>query len=607
MATEPQNASTEPNIDMQDLITEWGTAKKYVENYTREFPSLDNIVDGIPVTHEDGAPYVGDTTLAGLVRAIPRSSIQQLPIFGVRVNGSKETPRAHICNWVLRHCVFNEDTFGKGLLSTLQIGGEQALTHGYAPFMCATGSGANGDFGTTMRLLHYSDVAPEPGIQDHNETGFDFVAANLVKSRVQRIRDAAANNPNTTWNVEALDRLLEMEPVTKKYSVYQSSAKQQGSQDSSPTYEFVTRYEVGKNGQFITFCPQIEDVPLRVINNKSKFGYPRVQFLVIDPASLIPFGTSRVRLASPNQNLMNAYYQNIGSMLIYNSDPALLKRGRFTKPVQLKRKAVWETLDQNATVELKTMGMDALNTFVPMAKQMSAQIQNIMGVPQGNIGGDQNSMGYSKTAPGVKMQEKFTDTATNQVTNILENFLRQYALVALDTYIAEQQVDDYDSENPTTVDIVLDDEAKNAINRVAEAGFTPTDEEPVFEPPVGDDNVFKMDWNDFYDSIKNWSIEIELSIGKDELDEKQRADLQDMLTTLLQNNDGTDPEIQQRIRELLDMLMEKQTPALKRLNPRPAGEMVTPAQATPMPPATGGAPAAPAAPPAAPSTPPANY
>jgi hypothetical protein len=31
------------------------------------------------------------------------------------------------------------DTFGKGLLSTLQIGAEQALAHGYAPFFTATG------------------------------------------------------------------------------------------------------------------------------------------------------------------------------------------------------------------------------------------------------------------------------------------------------------------------------------------------------------------------------------------------------------------------------------------------------------------------------------
>lgn len=589
----PDEAIQDDNIDMQNLIDEWGTAKKYVDGFTRDFVSLDTLVDGIPINHENGAPYVGDTTLAGLVRQIPRSAIQQLPIFGARINGSKETIRAHVANWILRECVFNEDTFGKGLLSTLQIGGEQALTHGYAPFLCASGAGFN-DYGTTMRLLHFSDCAPEPGIQDANEAGYFYVAANLVKSRVRKIRDAAQNNPNTTWNVAALNRLLEMEPETKKYSIYQTAAKKDGSESNAPTYEFVTRYETGKDSQFITFCPQVEDVPLRVIDNKSKFGYPRVQFLVIDPAPLSPFGNSRVRLASPNQNLMNAYYQNVASMFILNSDPPLLKRGRFTKPVQLKRRAVWETLDQNATVELKEMSNGTLQTFVPMAQQMSAQIQNIMGVPQGTVNANANTMGFSKTAPGVKMQQQFTDTSTNQITNIMENFLRQYALVALDTYIAENTYEpvidpETGEEVPQSVDLVLDDDAKNAINRIHQATWEATPEEPIYVPVIGDDNIFKMDWNDFYNTIKTMSVEIELSIGKDELEEKKRGDLQDMLVVLAQNAESLGPEAQAKIKEITDMLLEDSVPSSKRLNPTPAGEIVSPAQmGGPVPPMPGG-------------------
>lgn len=577
---QPPEQPRDYGIDMQTLKNEWETAQTNRKHYTNDFPELDNIVDAVPLNHEDKAPFVGDTTLAGLVRSIPRSSVQQLPIFAAIINGTKNSIMAQVGSWILRKCVFNEDTFGKGLLSTVQVGSEQALTHGYAPFMCSA-SMNHSDFGTTMKLLHYDDVDPEPGIQDANEAGYFYVVANLTKSRVRKIRDAASENEGTSWNVPALDRLLEMQPESKRYSIYQSSARKNQQEDNAQTYTFVTRYETGKKARFVTFCPQIDDEPLRVINNKSKFGYPRVQFLVIDPAPLSPFGVSRVRLASPNQNLMNAYYQNVASMFILNSDPPLLKRGRFAKPVQLKRRAVWETIDQNATVELKEMSNSSLQTFVPMAQQMAAQIQNMMGGPVGNVNGGANALGYSKTGPGVKAQREDRDLTTNQITNIMENFLRQYALVALDTYIAERtrepEIDPITQQpKPNEDTIIVDDAAKDAINRIGEDQFKPTEEQPVYIPIVGDDNKFVIDWNKFYDAVEHWSVEIELSVSKDELDEKKRGDMQDMLVTLMQNADPNDMETRQKIRELQDRLLEKSVPESQRLGPAPPPAPIVP-------------------------------
>lgn len=593
------------SVDMSLMIQEWKKSNQFRDNHTRDFKDIDNLVDGAPINREGGAPYVGDTTLAGLVRSIPRQSLQQLPIFGVAVNGTKNSIPAVVCSFLTRDVVFNENTFGKGLLSTVQIGAEEALKHGYAPFMTATGSMYD-EFGTSMRLMHYADVAPETGIQADNESGFWWVEADITKTRVDNIIRRAEGNEGTTWSVDALKELRAMEPEGVDYQQYASNPRSAAGSNKTGTYRFVTRYEVGKGGRFITFCPQLEDKPLRVLTNRSKFGYPRVNFLVIDPAPLIPFGVSRVRLAAPNQNLMNAYYMNVVSMLILNSKPPVLQRGRFTTPVQLKQGVRWETLDNNATAELVTLDNGTLNTFVPMAKQFSAQIQNIMGSPVGNADGGSNSLGFSKTAPGVKMQENFMNTSTTQMTNILENFLRQYALVALDTYLCEQVGED---------DLILDDEAKTAINRILEdqnakameeyeAALAAGDEmaeQPQLAPLIGDDNRFTINWEDFYfgkvqldeegqpmldaqgneirkGGIESWRVEIELSIGKDELEEKTRGDMQDMLTTLLQNDDGTDPELKVAIKDLIDRLMEKTSPNTKRISREvPAA----PAQAVP--------------------------
>jgi len=563
----PQDA---PTIDMEVLLSEWEKSKRYRNMYTRDFRDLDNLVDGAPLTREGAAPFVGDTTLAGLVRSIPRASLQQLPVFSVTINGTKNSVNALVASYLLRAVVFNEDTFGKGILSTMQIGAEQALTHGYAPFMTATGAMFD-EFGTSMRLMNYMDVSPETGIQADNESLDWFVEADITPARLDRIIAKAKANPNTAWDVAALEELRQTDPEGTDYQQAASEPRRVQGTDSG-VYRFVTDYQVGIGGKFITFCNQLKDRPLRVLDNKSKFGYPRVQFLVIDPVPLNPFGLSRVRLASPNQNLMNAYYMNIMSMLIINSDPPILQRGRFTTPVQLKRKAKWETIDQNATAELVQIDNGALNQFVPMLKQFSAQIQNMMGSAVGNADGGSNSLGFSKTAPGVKMQQDFMSLSTNQLTNILENFLRQYALVALDTYICEQEGD---------YTLTLDDEAKTAINRLLDDKNAETIakydaavaagevvEEPVQLPMIGDDNKFDINWETFYGSIESWKISIELSMGKDELEEKTRADLQDTLVTLMQNDDGSDPEIRQRAKEILDKILEKTDPTGRRLNAR---------------------------------------
>lgn len=542
-------------VDMGNLIEEHKLSKSYVEQYTRDFPQLDNLVDGVPITYDDEAPFVGDTVLPGLVRSIPRDSLQQLPVFSCVVNGTKYSKEALVCTFLLKKYAFNEDTFGKGLLSTLQIGAEQALTHGYAAFMTATGSMYN-DFGTTMRLLHYTDTSPEPGIQDHNETGYDYVTAHLTASRVRKIRAQAASNPDTSWNVPALDLVLAAAPRATDYSQYQSQPRQnQAGEAASPSYEFVTRYPVGKTDEdIVTFCPEIAEAPLRTITSRSKWGYPRVMYLVIDPAPLTPFGTSRVRLASPNHNLMNIYYGNIAAMLLLNSKPPIFKRGRFMGPVQLKQGVVWESQDPQATADLKNLDNGSLQFFPQMAQQFAVQVQNIMGGKTQSVAAGGKSA-FGKTAPGEKRAQAFEDAASNQVTKILENFLRQYALVALDTIFSEQEGTDK---------IIVDDETKNAINAL-EPGY------------IGEDNKFEMDWEAFYrgapdpedltgktmiGGIEEWSVEISVSVSKDEMEEKERGDLQDMLVVLAQNAKDN-PEAATKVTEITNLLLKDKAPLVK--------------------------------------------
>lgn len=553
------------DIDMGAVINEWNLSTEYVRLYTRDFKYLDDLVDGVPLNPDNDNPFVGDMTLAGLVRSIPRDSLQQLPVFSSIVNGTKNSFQALMCTFFLKKYIFNEDTFGKGLLSTAQIGGEQALSHGYAPFMVATGSMFN-NYGTTLKLLHFMDNSPEPGIQDHNETGYDYVVANLTPSRVRKILKAAMNNPDTSWNVPALQQVLASTPQPTTYSIYESAARRnQPGEESGPTYQFVTRIETGPEATKITFCPLVREAPLRVIERKSKWGYPQVMYLVIDPAALTPFGISRVRLASPNQNLMNIYYGNIASMLLLNSKPPILQKGRFSTPVVLKRGAVWKAIDPQASADLKNLDNGALEQFVPMAKQFAAQIQTIMGKtitidPSDPKAGQQNNQ-----------QPSQPDTAQNQITKIFENFLRQYALVGLDTLLSEQE-----GEEP----VIVDDDTKNAINNLAAQKFKPTPEMPQFIPPIGDDNKIMVNWEEFYAEVEDWSVDLEVSLSKDQISDQKRSDIQDMLVVLGQNAQNV-PGAAEKIDQLSNLLLEDAVPDAGGL---PVAPSAAPAQmASPLP------------------------
>lgn len=286
----------------------------------------------------------------------------------------------------------------------------------------------------------------------------------------------AKSNPSTTWDVAALEQVLAQSPRATEYSKYQKVNPDKTNQGKllAQLTSLLLDLRLVAVALKLPSAQEVTETPLRVMESRSKWGYSQVMYLVIDPAALIPFGISRVRLASPNQNLMNIYYGNIASMLLLNSKPPIFKRGRFTTPLELKQGVVWETTDPNATAELKNLDNGSLQFFPQMAQQFATQVHNIMGGKTINVNAGSGAA-FGKTTVGQKRAEKYEEPGVNQITKILENFLRQYALVALDLLLSEQ----------TGVDkIIVDDETKNAINQVVSG-------------TIGDDNKIEINGKSF--------------------------------------------------------------------------------------------------------------
>lgn len=545
-------------IDASELVDDWSRDKEWVDGYTRDFPTLDTLADGVAVRGAKGAPQVGDVTLMNAVRQIPRNSVRQMPVFSATVNGTKMSRAAYLSGFFLRDKVFNQDTFDKGVLSTIQVGAESALTRGFQTFIAHLGN----DYTSTMKWVHYNDFAVERGIFDFADSSYYFIRTRVTPGKLKRLIKTAKANPQTTWNVEALEELLMNGPNSSGYDFSQSPVRnQQGESAFDNNYDFITRYGVGPYYSIDVFSPNCSKV-LRSTKSRSKFGYPRMQALVIDAAQLSPFGVSRARLASPAANYANIYLQSTAKMQLINADPPIMQKGTFTTPIRLKRGALWKTADPNADVVVKELGNSTLTQFRNVLDFVDGQILSVMGV--GKAQNARSSSAYINSE-AVKADSNERDLAVQQVTAILENTIRQYGLVALDLFVSEQE---------GIGEVVVDDECKNAINDLDMKNFVPTPELPTYVPTIGDDNVFKVDWEAFYANIKSWTVNIDLSIGKQEMQDKTRADLQDAVTVASQTTDPNDPQGIARKRQLENKLFETIVPDMRMDTPAPVEPQV---------------------------------
>lgn len=554
-------------MDMEHIKAEWEAGKTWIDNITRDFPDLDTLADGVSLTKTKGAPQVGTVTLANAVRQIPRESVQQLPVQSVAINGTKLSLDALVASFLLRDVVFNKDTFGNGVLSTMQLGAQIALTQGFVPLRANVGKIFN-KFSTMLETLHYNDIVIEPGIFDVSNSSYYHVRTRVTKGALKSLLKSAKANPNTQWNVKELRALYDAGPQPVDYNAFLSTPRKNQSFGGQEQYDIVTRYGVGSYYDIVVYSPQSEK-PLMEIKSKSKFGYPRISFLVIDPAQLLPTGVSRARLASPMANYGNIYLQSTAKMQLLNADPPTFKRGLFTSATPLRRGAEWTSVDPNADVRIMELSNSNLEQFSTVMNYIDGNILATMGV-----GGDMAPSSVYQNTAQVEEKVRGKTLASAQVTTIVENAIRQYALTALDLYLSEQV---------GTTALIVDDEAKNAINQIMPAtqSTDPQTGMPVEVPFVGDDNVVEVDWEAYYDRIQTWTVHVDMSISQDDMGDKKRGDLQNILTVESQTGDPNDPNSQATKAALTKEILEDSAPGVaKEIASQP--QQVAPVGGVPM-------------------------
>lgn len=544
-----------PDEKVVKYLAEWHKGKEFVDGAIRDFKRLDTIANA----QYDGAsgknPNVGDTTIAGMVRQIMRSAVKTLPHVMIGINGSKTTVEAIICRNRVEKVLLNPTTFGKGFVNILQLGGRGSLSRGFNVFQVSATKMYN-QFGVIPKLIHFNDFAIEPGTQDGSHSPYFYIRTKMTPGKLQDILDREKAKPagKSTYDIKALEALIATGPDSNgsaDYGEYLTPMEQSKIDASAETFDIITRYPMTFGQKEIcTFSPSINQ-PLRTVKSRSKFGFPRTLFLVIDPAELSPFGDSRVRLASPNQNFMMALRQNVASTWLYNSKPTMVKTGLFTGATNLKSGGVINSTDPQANIKLLTLDTTTSQQYPAIRQDITQQIQNMMGM---NPGQSLGAIGESKTGIGAQKQAMGIDDAIQQITNIIQEFLCQYIISGLDLYLSEQ-----DGKGV----IYVDDETREDILRIKPDAF----------PDPKNPNALEVDWNQLYEYIQEIDVTVKTTISKEDYTNEKRADLQDAVTTMSQTTDPNDPEAVERKKIVEDKYLDETAPelatALNQVQPTP--------------------------------------
>lgn len=530
-----------PDKKIERYLAEWQKGKEFVDVAIKDFKRLDTIANA----QYDGAsgknPNIGDTTVAGIVRQIMRTAVKKIPHVSVAINGSNTTVEALICSHLVENNILNPNSFGKGFVNILHLGGRGALSRGFNVFQVSA-SKLYGEYGVIPKLIHFNDFAIEPGIQDGNHSPWTLIRTKMTPTKLQSIYDREkVKGAASTWNIAALKALIAIGPDSSgaaDYAAYITPMEQSKVEANAETYDIITRYNPSKD-DIETFSPSINQV-IRTVPNRSKFGYPRVLFLVIDPAELSPFGDSRVRLASPNQNFLMALRQNVATTWLYNSKPTLVKTGLFTGATNLKSGGTITSTDPNAKVTLLTLDTATSQQYPQISQEITKQIQNMMGM---NPGQSLGAIGESKTGTGAQAQKQGIDDAIQQITTIIEEFLRNYVTSALDLLLSEQEGDAV---------IYVDDSTREDIQRLRPDAF----------PDPLNPNALKVNWNELYDYIQKIDVSIDSTMSKQDWTDEKRGDLQDAVTVMSQTTDPNDPEAMAKKKILEDKLIDETAPEL---------------------------------------------
>lgn len=500
----------------KDVMSDYEIARQYMQQITHDFWPIFCAVNARPLSGKknDNRPYIADMSLASLTRQFPRNAIQQMPAMHAIANKYKTGAPTVILDYLLRNNVLNDNSFGQSLLQKFWIAFEYASTYGFAaaytPF-----TKHNNTYSAPLKLIPYADIAIEPYVMSADEASYFYITSWWTKHDIKDKIAAAQSIPGSGWVLPSLEDMLANGQPESRASQDQTHTIDSVDQADQAFmgYKVVTKFERGVSGQPGLMTVIGNGHVLRQMPILSKTGYPRIMFIVLDPDWQRPTGRSRAKLALPYWALNTAFMRAAAYSNEYNLNPAYLIKGmRGMGTIKLIPGNPIDAGDNpNADVKPIALETNTLEQAQSLIQFNTSSIQSVFGNVAGTVGSGTGNNGISRAPGFAKVQQNALDVDSNYNRRIMEDFIREYAMNALDVIV---------SNFSGTETILLDDQALQDIENNNITGIE-----------LDNGNEYTIDWDLFKQEVKEIDVVVDYgSSEQDDKDAKTNKDIQAMNT-----------------------------------------------------------------------------
>lgn len=433
-----------------------------VANYYK----LEQLAAGEVISPKPDLPNISSGELAGMVRRLARSLVQNTPNVEVVSKFDDDSVEGIFARHILTSKIIGTDEYSNDMQQNLLASVKGSLTKGFDCVIPLLMQDAGGSWYMKYDTIHYRDVFPEPGVKDIRQATDVFVRRYLTEGEVNAlIREEASG-----WDISALRLLKKVRPPSREQQSIDHQTRKTGQVPYG--YEIITWYS-STGEPFLTFSASSK-ILLRIEQNKHPLKQHPVHFLVLEKDDQQPLGKSLVELALGRQEFADLMFNGAMKLWYRNINPSIIGYGTVNAIPNLSPGKYTAISNPNAKIMPFEVNTQTLMQYGQISQQNLGSMVNLIGAPDQQMQAAAGH-GMSQTPQGIDAQTAVVDQTTNDYQKAIESFFSHYCSYALTIYFQEMKA--IKGVSPTA----------DARMRLLKAGLDPTE--------IKDDGTIEIDFS----------------------------------------------------------------------------------------------------------------
>lgn len=373
---------------------------------------------------------VNDGRLATIVWERTARVMSKIPTGQVRALTKKDEGKSALMDLALWRYIIPNANAQMNHLTKLRLWNFYASVYGSMP-MLRFWNVSDTYVGPDCYLVPIRNFFPQPGKISMEESDWCMISSTVTVGDLKNyLKDGT-----DTWDKKAVEKVIKSakdggkqgkKSATRDTESLVDEDRNQNVSSGKGDFaevELMTKYESGKDGHWITFCPDHENEIIRDVENQHKDGkIPVIMkhcFPLID--SILGLGDfERGQSLQFAMNSLTNIFLDTMKMQLYKP---LVVNPSEVYPSSIKQQpgAIWKEKSTNAIREMQ-FSPTGMNTFMPTYQFLSQALQSQNGTTSAEVSsGDSGEPTYGKTPQGIEQAQARESARDNWDRFMMEN------------------------------------------------------------------------------------------------------------------------------------------------------------------------------------------